>query len=78
MRRIPAHIQSKLQEWVEAVGARGLEEVRKVPGYNDHPLTGKLKGKRAIRLNYTWRAVYVVKDDGVEFVSIEEVHPHAH
>jgi proteic killer suppression protein len=67
----------KLLAWVDDVEARGLEEVKKVPGFNDHPLKGQLTGKRAIRLSKQWRAVYVVKAEGtIEFVLVEEVHPH--
>jgi proteic killer suppression protein len=77
LRRVPRHIVTKLLAWVDDVEARGLEEVRKVPGFNDHPLKGTLEGKRAIRLSRQWRAVYVVKAEmQVEFVLVEEVHPH--
>jgi proteic killer suppression protein len=77
LRRVPHHVVTKLLAWVDDVEARGLEEVRKVPGFNDHPLKGKLAGKRAIRLSRQWRAVYVVKSTGVvEFVMIEEIPPH--
>jgi proteic killer suppression protein len=77
LRRVPKHVVTKLFAWVDDVETRGLEEVRKVPGYNDHPLKGSLEGKRAIRLNKQWRAVYVASAEGaVEFVLVEEVHPH--
>ena len=77
LRKAPKHIVTKLMAWVDDAGSRGLEEVRKVPGYNDHPLKGELAGHRAIRLSLQWRAVYAVKiDASVEFALIEEVHPH--
>lgn len=77
LRRVPKHIVTKLFAWVDDVETRGLEEVRKVPGYNDHPLKGQLSGKRAVRLSRQWRAIYFVKADAsVEFVLVEEVHPH--
>ncbi len=77
LRRAPKHIVAKLTAWIEAVERNGLEEVRKLPGFNDHPLKGQLKDKRAIRLSRQWRAVYVLRATAiVEFILIEEVHPH--
>lgn len=77
LRKAPKHVALKLAAWINDVSERGLEEVRKVPGFNDHPLKGHLAGKRAIRLSLQWRAVYEVRDNRVaEFVFIEEVHPH--
>ncbi len=82
LRKAPHHVAVKLLAWVDDVQARGLEEVRKVPGYNDHPLKGPLAGKRAIRLSLQWRAIYTVKKTGnnpiIEFVVVEEVHPHGY
>jgi toxin HigB-1 len=79
--RAPKHTRAKLLAWVDAVESRGLEEVRKVPGFNDHPLKGALAGKRAVRLSQKWRAVYEVKrsaagESYIEFVQVQEVHPH--
>ena len=83
LERAPKHVQAKFLGWTDDVSNRGLEEVRKVAGYNDHPLKGELQGKRAIRLSLKWRAVYEVRSDGqgnqiVEFVEVQEVHPHAY
>jgi addiction module RelE/StbE family toxin len=81
LRKAPQHVAAKLLAWREDVEQRGVEVVRKVPGYNDHPLKGELAGKRAIRLSLQWRAVYLVRStrDGagvVEFVDVQEIHPH--
>lgn len=66
-----------LAAWVDDVETRGLEAVRKVPGYHDEPLHGDRQGQRAIRLSRTYRAMYVVKEDEEgTFVSIEEVSKH--
>lgn len=54
----------------------GLEETRKVPGYHDEPLKGDRAGQRSIRLSRSYRAIYEVKKDTVEFVSVEEVNKH--
>jgi proteic killer suppression protein len=78
LRKAPQHVAAKLEAWIDDVEDRGIEEVRKVPGYNDHPLKGELAGKRAIRLSLKWRAVYVIRPDeaAVQFVEVQEVHPH--
>jgi proteic killer suppression protein len=79
LRRCPGHIVDKLETWVDAVEQRGLEEVRKIPGYHDEPLHGDRTGQRSIRLSRSYRAIYVVLSEGrVEFVQIEEVSKHAY
>ena len=74
--RVPAHVRDKLTLWVMAVELEGLEEVRKAPGYYDELLKGRRTGQRSIWLSRAYRAIYRVKRDGVEFVSIEEVTKH--
>jgi toxin HigB-1 len=81
LRRAPQRINAKFLAWADDVEERGLEEVRKVPGWHDHPLKGQLQGRRAIYLSRQWRAVYVIKEGArgestIEFVHVEEVHPH--
>lgn len=77
LKKVPGFILDKLESWVRAVELRGLEEVRKIPGYHDEPLKGTRQGQRSIRLNRAYRAIYVVLKDGtIEFVSIEEVSKH--
>ena len=77
LRRIPQFIRIKLKSWIEDVETIGLEEVRKVPGFHDEPLHGKRKSQRSIRLNRSYRAVYIIKQNGhIEFVSIKEVSKH--
>ena len=79
LRRMPRHIVENLAAWVDDVEDRGLEEVRKIPGYHDEPLHGKRKGQRSIRLSRQYRAVYQVLADGcIEFVSVEEISKHAY
>ena len=73
---VPLHIAIKLRDWRRDVETLGLEEVRKIPGFHDEPLKGKRLGQRSVRLNRDFRAIYVIKKNGVEFVSIEEVNKH--
>ncbi len=79
LQRMPRHIVENLAAWVDDVETRGLEEARKGPGYHDEPLHGERHGQRSIRLSRSYRAIYVVKDQGAtEFASIEEVSKHAY
>lgn len=55
---------------------RGLDEVRKIPGYHDEPLRGDRRGQRSIRLSRHYRAIYAIKKDVFEFVEILEVNKH--
>jgi len=79
LKKTPRHIVENLAAWVDDVETRGLEEVRKLPGYHDEPLHGERQGQRSIRLSRSYRAVYVVKSEGVvQFVLIEEITKHAY
>lgn len=75
----PPQAVVKLQAWIAVVETLGIGEARKQRGFADHPLKGKLKGKRAIRLTLKWRAVYTEQQDGaLEFARVEQVHPHTY
>jgi len=77
LRRLPQHIQDKLFYWVGLVEQDGLEAVRLIKGFHDEPLKGDRKGQRSIRLNRSYRAIYVLLSDAsVRFVCIEEVTKH--
>ncbi len=77
VKKLPRHIIENLAAWVDDVETRGIEEVRKIPGYHDEPLHGDRKGQRSIRLSRAYRAIYVFKSDGqIEFVLVEEVSKH--
>lgn len=74
--RVPVQVARRLQTWVDDVEARGLAEVRKVPGYHDEPLHGDRRGQRSIRLNKQWRAIYEMRGATAVYVWVEEVTPH--
>lgn len=73
---VPPHVALKLAAWVEAVETTGLETVRKVPGFHDEPLKGNRRGQRSIRLSLAYRAIYSIRHEQLEFVSVEEVSKH--
>jgi toxin HigB-1 len=77
LRKCPAHIVRKLMGWVGNVQAVGLEATRRNPGFHDEPLKGEWEGYRSIRLSLSYRAIYMLKDDGaVEFALVETVNKH--
>jgi len=77
LRKCPNHIVRNLMAWIGAVQIEGLEAVRRLPGYHDEPLHGSWKGHRSIRLSLSYRAIYIVQDDGVvEFALVETVSKH--
>ncbi len=76
IKKLPFYIVISFQNWVEDVEKRGLEEVRKTPGYHDEPLKGELKGLRSVRLSKAYRAYYKVVDGAVKFVSVERIDKH--
>ena len=75
---IPTHVAVKMQDWVEDLEDRGLEEVRKIPGYHDEPLKGALRGLRSIRLSKGYRAYYRIVKDAAEFVRVERIDKHVY
>ena len=77
IRTLPTRIKDKLFTWIDDVETKGLEQVRKIPGFHDEPLRGKRKGQRSIRLSRSYRAIYRITEEGdVDFVRIEEVNKH--
>ena len=79
LKKIPRHIVENVAAWVDDVETQGLEEARKVSGYHDEPLHGERRGQRSIRLSRSYRAIYVVRGEGVaQFVLIEEITKHAY
>ena len=79
LRKMPRHIVENLAAWVDDVESRGLEEVKKIPGYHDEPLHGDRRGQRSIRLSLAYRAIYVMKcENEIEFASVGEVSKHGY
>lgn len=76
VRKIPLPIALKLNAWIEDVGHRGICEVRKIKGYHDEPLKGKRLGQRSIRLNISYRAIYIITSDVISFIEVKEVNKH--
>lgn len=73
---VPEYVVEKLQAWQATVQLMGLEETRKIPGYHDEPLKGKLKGMRSIRLSLNYRAYYRIVHEKVEIAEVTGVDRH--
>jgi proteic killer suppression protein len=78
LERLQRYVADLFLAWVLDVEERGLEEVRKVPGFHDESCKGKLKGLRSIRLTRGYRAYYRIEKDQVEFVFVERVDKHVY
>jgi proteic killer suppression protein len=77
LRKVPSRIRDALLAWAYQVQGSSLEEVRKIPGYHDEPLSGDRQGQRSIRLSRQWRAIYVLTEDGgIELAEVIEVTAH--
>ena len=82
LRKVPLHVAQKFAGWVISVEEKGIEEVRKIPGYHNEPLTGARKRQRSIRLTISYRAIYRIEKDEqtksevIEFILVEEVSKH--
>jgi proteic killer suppression protein len=74
--KAPTQVHDKFMSWSKYVKDFGLLEARKIKGFHDEPLTGNRKGQRSIRLNKQWRAIYIIINNKVEFVEVQEVTPH--
>lgn len=75
---VPDFIRDKLLAWISAIQKNGLETVRKVPGFHDEPLQGKLKDFRSVRLSRSYRAYYRILRDQVDIVFVEGVDKHGY
>ena len=76
LEKVQRYVADLFFAWVLDVERRGLEEVRKVPGFHDEPCKGNLRRLRSIRLTRGYRAHYRVEVNRVEFVFVEGVNKH--
>lgn len=78
IRKLPKIIVTKLQLWVFSIETIGLEatRIKGGKGLHDEPLKGKRAGQRSIRLSRGYRAIYKIRKESVEFISVEEVNKH--
>jgi proteic killer suppression protein len=75
--KVPNFIKEKLLLWVDLVERLGLRQAKVIPGFHDEPLKGERKGQRSIRLNRSYRAIYIeIEGKKAHLISIIEVNKH--
>lgn len=75
--KLPIHIKKSLQYWIATVSKIGIASTRKISGYNDEQLLGKRLNQRSIRLNRSYRVIYIENDNGeILIITIIEVNKH--
>lgn len=71
LKKAPAHVAIKLHSWIDEIIFCGLNKVKGITGYHDKPLKNDKLGRRVIRLDKVYRAVYVIEtDQSIRFVEI--------
>jgi proteic killer suppression protein len=76
LKKLPKHIVFKFYAWVEFLAEIGITEVRKTKGFHDEPLKGDRKGQRSVRLNKSYRAIYIEVNNNIELVEVLEINNH--
>lgn len=68
--RLPLSVKEKFLKWISEVENKGLEEVRRIPGFHDEPIRS-LAGRRSVRMSDGFRACYeTALKDGVRVVTV--------
>lgn len=77
LRKLPKPIVAGFFTWKLEVEEHGIEVVRRIPGYHDEPLEGKLRGYvRSVKLGRGYRAFYRIIGEIVQCVLVEDVNRH--
>lgn len=77
LNKLPIQITKKFQTWVRHVEFYGIWETRLIKGFHDEPLKGQRKGQRSIRLNRSYRAIYIeLQNNEIQIIKVIEVHKH--
>jgi proteic killer suppression protein len=77
LRVVPKQVAVSFFLWKKEIEKHGVDDVRKIPGYHDEPLEGKLKGfARSVRLGKGFRAYYSLRGSTVKCLYVEEVNKH--
>ena len=76
LERVPRQVLVNFEVWKGQIEKSGLESVRRVPGYRDEALSGRLAGIRSARLSGGYRVYYRVSSGALRVVRVEEVNKH--
>lgn len=75
LRKLPKNIRNAFAYWVESLEMFGTSVIRRIPGYHDEPLKGDRRGQRSVRLNKSYRVIYIEVKEGIE-ITVIEVNKH--
>lgn len=75
IKKLPGYIINAFEVWKLSVELEGIEVVRKTKAYHDEALKGKRHGQRSVRLNRSYRLIYV-EDKKDLYVLVLEVNKH--
>ncbi len=56
--------------------ASDMDEIRKLPGLDCHPLKGQRTGQYRITLLGRWRLIFTLRGERAEVIRVEEVSKH--
>ncbi|MCZ2142016.1 MAG: hypothetical protein LC102_01135 [Ignavibacteriales bacterium] len=74
---LPKHVVGSFYDWTKALERDGMEATRKLPGYHDEKLNGKLSGLRSVRLGKAYRVFYFEMAEGtIKIAQVEKVSKH--
>lgn len=77
IKKLPKQISEVLFIWVESIELSGIADIRKLKGYHDEPLKGDRKGQRSVRLNRSYRVIYVENENkNLVLITVIEVNKH--
>lgn len=75
--RLPMQIQEQFQTWVDSIKLIGVAQTRRRPGLHDEPLKGCRQGQRSVRLNRSYRVIYIESDENrFRVLQVIEVNKH--
>ena len=73
---VPNFILDKIEIWLATIDEIGLLNTRKIKGFHDEPLKGERKGQRSIRLNNSYRLIYIELDKNINVIKVIEINKH--
>jgi len=77
LKKIPRHILTQFDLWVEVIETDGYLAMQQIKGYHDHPLLGDRKGQRSSSLSKSYRVIYeMVEGDSIQIIEVQEVNKH--
>ncbi|MFA5631448.1 MAG: type II toxin-antitoxin system RelE/ParE family toxin [Porticoccaceae bacterium] len=71
---IQSHHATKRQRQLAQLHVAKDPSYMRMPGWNMHPLTGKLEGHYAVSVNGNWRLIFAFEGENVVLVDYRDYH----